>query len=171
MPRLFRNNMVLRSDYILRIFDTLSAILVKIITSKKNKLYPEALSEIRNSTKLLLGMDYGLVKQLSISDLSVLLKINESQYPGKCITLAELLKEDADIASLQGNDDDSYGSYAKSLYLFIEAFIILHKRKESYVEEIDSNIKLILGKLENRGLEADLKIKVSEYRALRTPES
>ena len=103
---------MIREDYIMRMIEQLVRVLAKILLNKETGNYQEAKNNIETAFKNILGLDYNLVKVLSAQDIISLLKISkdDAMLSIKCIIMAKLLKERADIEN---------SSNIKTLIMFI----------------------------------------------------
>src|SRR5262245_28468468 len=86
---------------------------------KQSKEHQQALAEISDAYRTLIGLPPDLVQELSDSELIHYLRLNWS--PERCEILATLLKEEGDNLSALGNQEKSIASYLKSISLFLEA--------------------------------------------------
>jgi hypothetical protein len=128
-----------KSDYIMRMAKAVSAVLLKVAFNRKKKLYDEGLAEIQKSTKDIIGLNYDSINKLPIESLMQVLKINEDLYPGKCLALARLLKEEAEIHVLQGRVEEGKDNYIRSFALYKEVLNFSSKISGDYVDSLQKD--------------------------------
>jgi hypothetical protein len=111
------------TDYIMRLIEQFFLVLARILFKKNAQKYTEALSEIETSYKHLLGLDARQVHSLSYEELIEWLKMGGRFDAEKCLVLAALQKEEAEIHELAGRtlDDGLHTEYAKAFLLYREA--------------------------------------------------
>jgi hypothetical protein len=88
---------VIHNDYILRMISQLAKVLAHIIQLREKGRDDDALREIDQSMQKLCGLNSQLVNSLSESSLIAALRGGASLDVGKCLVLAGLLKEEADL--------------------------------------------------------------------------
>lgn len=111
----------------MRMISMLSTMLARIIFLKKQKDFPRALLEIQSTARTLLGIDSMLISRCSPSQLMVLLGTDPSLAIPKAYVLGLLLKEEADVRSLAGEEGESAPLLVKSLELLIDAWLLENK--------------------------------------------
>ncbi len=144
---------MIRKDYIMRLIEQFSSALMKIILHKETKEYTQALFEIDTAYKTLLGFDPEFVKAVPEDELVGMMTSGGSIDSNKCIILAELLREEAEIKELENRENDIILSlYIKSFYIFSEALLSDDRyRQQEYLEKIDKITgKIILYPLPDR---------------------
>jgi Family of unknown function (DUF6483) len=151
---------MIERDYIMRMIQMLVQALIKIFSFKEKKDYPQALNEIQNASKSLIGVELDVIRRLSdvqIIDLLTLVK----DFDGlKCYLAGVLLKEEADILELQGKEVDSVDTRMKSLSLLTEAVIEKGALLDSdHASAIDS----VAAKLNHASLPVHIHKKVFHY--------
>ncbi len=94
--------LMIRQDYIMRMIEQLVKVLAKILFNKKEGSYQEAINNVDTAFKNILGLDFNLLNALSAKDIISLLEIakDNSSINIKCIVIAKLLKERADIKNI-----------------------------------------------------------------------
>lgn len=112
--------MVLEQDYIIRMVRQLTAVLTRVLGLRRAGEDGEALDVIADAYGRLSGVSPSLVHALSEEDLIELLRARGSLDLRRCLTLAELLREEANVYEDQGKAEESYPRYLKSLRLFLE---------------------------------------------------
>ena len=114
---------MIERDYIMRMINTMIAMLVRMMGYKNKKEYPEALLDIQVTGKTLLGIDRSLVDQFSVPQVMQLFGSDPSVAVPKAYVLGVLLKEEADIRVLMSDAAAAEDIYGKSLSLFIETYL------------------------------------------------
>jgi hypothetical protein len=115
---------MIRQDFILRQIQLLAKFIEKILVNKKEEHFPEALKEVDAGLNEIAGIDYLFVQALSETELINFLNIskNNEVVASKCIVIAKLLKEQAEIrCRVQGTVNyNPIDDYKKALSLFTE---------------------------------------------------
>ncbi|MBI3787213.1 MAG: hypothetical protein HY276_03060 [Ignavibacteriales bacterium] len=135
---------MLTRDYLLRMISSLARVLAKVMLHKKAKQYDQAMEELQQAGKQLLGMNLLLLSSLSDEELIALLKLGERFDVEKCLAAAELLREQSEIQRLTGNENESARSAMKSLSLFTE--LVQYEKEalpQEYFEKIESLIQAL----------------------------
>ncbi|MBI3580019.1 MAG: hypothetical protein HY089_11490 [Ignavibacteriales bacterium] len=135
---------MLTRDYLLRMISSLARVLAKVMLHKKAKQYDQAMEELQQAGKQLLGMNLLLLSSLSDEELIALLKLGERFDVEKCLAAAELLREQSEIQGLTGNENESARSAMKSLSLFTE--LVQYEKEalpQEYFEKIESLIQAL----------------------------
>jgi hypothetical protein len=115
---------MIQQDYILRQIQLLAKVIEKILVNKKEEQFSEALKEVDTALREIAGVDYSFVQALSESELLNFLNIskNNEVVASKCIVIAKLLKEQAEIRHHEAGDYNPFHDYKKALNLFNEGF-------------------------------------------------
>lgn len=143
----------------MRMIETLTTVIAKVLLKKEIKDYTGAEEEIMNAAKSIAGIDLNLIKILSAEDIIDLMKTSDT-FAGRCLISAELLKEYGDILSDKGKAEDSINVYMKSLWLYLE--VIISKElptPEDYYERTD----FLITNLAMLNFPVQLKLKMFEY--------
>ncbi len=152
---------MIQKDYIMRMVEQLAQVLMKIIFNKENKNYEEAIKQINTAFKGLLGFDIKVIQSLSDQEIIQLLKIGENFELEKCLFIAKLLKEEAEISELKKEEKSKYlMTYQKSLSLFLE--VIIHNENPE-LEDWAKDIESILNKIKEYESPSHLKFKIFQY--------
>lgn len=147
-------------DYIMRMIEQLGQFLTRILGLKEAKKFDAARMEIDRAGKILLGLDMSLIRVLTDEKIISLLQPTGSLDSGRCLLIAELLREEGEICKLQGKDDERYSCYSKSLSLFLEALAVnAHFRTQEYLAKID----LLIAYLKQTTLPAHIDEKLFRY--------
>ena len=144
---------MLTRDYLMRMIETLTKVLAKLIFLKDAKNYPEALKELDLVTKKLLGIDRTFINNLSNDQLFNIIDPDKKLIAPKSYLLGVVLMEEAEIYKLQGNTDTSVKLYLRSLNLFLMGIQL----SNSFIEEDHLNkIETVIDKLKDYELPQDL---------------
>lgn len=111
---------MLTKDYIMRMIDTLTKVLGRLLFLKKGKNYNEAFDEIEKVTKELFGFDRKFIDSLSDSQLIKMIAVSETLLAPNCYLLGVLFNEEAEIFKLQGDPERSTEMYERSFNFFVE---------------------------------------------------
>ncbi len=117
---------MIREDYIIRMIDQLVKVLIKILVNKETKNYQEAINNIDAAFDSMIGLDLNIINALAAQDLISLLKFSSDEKAKnvKCIVVAKLLKEKAEIERITDSDNsNSIIDYQKALYLYMEGLL------------------------------------------------
>jgi hypothetical protein len=91
---------MIEKDYIMRLIQQLVAFLSKILFNKSIKQYEQAFVHVDEALQQLLGLTLDEALTLPMAELEQRLQGDEKEYAEKCFVLAELLREDGEIAEL-----------------------------------------------------------------------
>jgi hypothetical protein len=149
-----------QKDYILRIAEDVGRALAQIIYHKKIQDYQGALSLIDELFKQTLGAGSGFIHAISEETLLAMLTLVGVLNLEKALLIATLLKAEGDIYEDQGNPDEAYDSYLKSLNLFLE---ILLRDDNLHDLRVSQEIEDLLGKLEAYELPLITRHLLSQY--------
>jgi tetratricopeptide (TPR) repeat protein len=149
-----------QKDYILRIAEDVGRALAQIIYHKKIQDYQGALSLIDELFKQTLGAGSGFIHAISEETLLAMLTLVGVLNLEKALLIATLLKAEGDIYEDQGNPDEAYDSYLKSLNLFLE---ILLRDDNLHDLRVSQEIEDLLGKLEAYELPLNTRHLLSQY--------
>jgi len=152
---------MIRSDYIMRMIEQLSRVLVQIVFHKKNGEYELAVIQINTALKSLVGLDPEIIRTLPAEEIIRLLHIGDQLEAGKCLVIAKLLKERTEILQLSDPTNQSLSeSYQKSLSLYLEAILSIPDFKETeYLQDVNELISLLEGSM----LSQSVKFKLFRY--------
>ncbi len=127
---------MIQQDYLLRMIEQLVKVLAKILFNKETGNYSAAFNNIKDALNTIVGLDYNTINQLSAKDIIALLGISKDNttLPVKCIVVAKLLKEKADLEKQNRNENPTFGcDYQKAITLYLHG--ILNNKNE----ELDLN--------------------------------
>ncbi|MFZ1320949.1 MAG: DUF6483 family protein [Ignavibacteria bacterium] len=135
---------MLQRDYLMKMVEMLTAVMAKVIFNKEQKKYDEALTEIENAGKNIVGLDIGMVKILKIDDFTGLMKTSDV-FAGRCLISAELLLEYAKILEEKETDTDlKFDFYNKSFRLYTEALLTKEiLEPDEYIKKAESILPVL----------------------------
>jgi tetratricopeptide (TPR) repeat protein len=134
-----------QKDYILRVAEDIGRALAQIIYHQEIHDYQGALSLIDELFRQAMGAGSGFIHAISEETLLVMLTLLGVLHLEKALMIAKLLKAEGDIYEEQGNVDEAYESYLKSLNLFLE---ILLRDDNLHDLHVSPEIEDLLGKLD-----------------------
>ena len=151
---------MIHNDYILRMISQLAKVLAHIIQLREKGRDDDALREIDQSMQKLCGLNSQLVNSLSESSLIAALRGGASLDVGKCLVLAGLLKEEADLMADRNLEDDAAARYLKSLALYLEA---MHDDARLVLPSYVERIQEVAGSLDEFVMPLDIRTRLMEY--------
>jgi tetratricopeptide (TPR) repeat protein len=113
-------------DYLLRIAQTAARVVAQVIYGGKIEDFQGSLSLIDEQFRQTLGMGLGFIHSVPEETLLSLLTSLGTLNTEKCWLTATLLKAEGDVYSAQGDTDEAYYSYLKSLDLFLIVLLDAH---------------------------------------------
>ncbi len=111
-------------DYILRIAEEFGRALAQVLYHRQIKDYVAAHNLIDEQCKQVLDVGIGFIHSMPEETLLSMLTSFGTLNTEKCWLLALLLKAEGDIFQDQGNTNESYYSYLKSLDLVLEVLLL-----------------------------------------------
>ncbi len=156
---------MIREDYIMRMIEQLVKVLAKILSNKESENYQEAINNIESAFNNILGLDYNLISALSDKDIISLLKISKdnASLEIKCIIIAKLLKEKAEINNLINNENlNLVYDYQKALSLFLEG-ILNNKNVDIDLRSYHVDVEEIMIKINDTEISEDTRFKLSKF--------
>src|SRR5260221_14439746 len=107
---------MMQKDYILRMIQQLSRVLIQILHLREIKDYEGALTYIDDGFKQALGFGSDLILSVPDEKLLVMLTSIDVLYIEKCVLCANLLKSEDDIYVVHYKFDTSYNRFPMLLY-------------------------------------------------------
>lgn len=107
-----------QKDYLLRIIEQLTVVLVRIVLQKKTKNYGKALIEIELAYQTILNEEPNRLRQMTADEMIKWLRADGVFNAQKSLIIAELLREEAEIRELESRFTDAV------LDLLIKAFCL-----------------------------------------------
>lgn len=152
---------MVHKDYLMRMIEQLSVVLMKIFFNKEVKNYAQAFFEIDAAYRNLLNSEPDRFRKMSETEIIKMLRADSSTYSERILIIAELLREEAEIRELEtGFNDTIFGIFLKSFSLYVEAMLAEREyRKEAYFEKTERIVKKIL----DYELPAPVKFRLFQY--------
>ncbi len=122
---------MIESDYILRMIHQLIAVLEMVLFHKKAYDFPQARRELQGAYKSLLGMTPEFIQQFTVEQLLEMFGKDEETVIAKCYVLGALLKEECDIALMEGNETGSSQLGERALNLLLTSFVMAENEIET----------------------------------------
>lgn len=129
-------------DYLLRMFEEMTRVLVQIVYHKQIKDYQAAHALIDEQCKQALGMGSGFIRSLPDETLLSTLTTFGELDTEKCWLLALLLKAEGDLFAEENDEHNSFYSRLKACNLFLETLHEQHSGKEiAKVDEVEELVQ------------------------------
>ncbi len=151
---------MIERDYILRMFNLLGQAVARILFFKETKNYGDALVEVDNSTRSLLGLNVDMLERMPLDGLKGIFGSDPALLYSKLYTAGAVLKEKGEILELQNKEDESVGIYMKSLSLFTEG---LPEFENLEHEKAVRTIDFVIDKSRDYELPSELKQRIASY--------
>ncbi len=154
---------MIEQDYIMRMINVLNTVLANALGLRKKREFPEALQELSNGAKTLLGIDHSLIDLLSPDQLMGLFGVDLEVATPKCYALGIILKEEAAVRLEMGDQQEADRLMVKSLSLLLDTLVAagrpVEPRHTSSIDELEDGLRgvelpLELLKKSMRGREA-----------------
>ncbi|MCH5138255.1 hypothetical protein JMF89_13725 [Clostridiaceae bacterium UIB06] len=146
------------TDELVGKFDEALAKIKKYREEGKNE---DALNVIDDTLKDLFRLGFKFFNSFSDENLIDMVKTDGTINADKCIMMAKLLEEDAEILENLGNSNEAFYIYLKSLNLFLEAF--LNKDEDCDLQHFFSDIDIIIDKVSDYKISDILQNKMLDY--------
>lgn len=111
---------MIERDYLMRMINILTTMLARLVFLKDKREFPKALTDIQTTSKTLLGIDQTLLERLSTSQIMQLFGSDLTVAVPKSYIAAVLFKEEADVRTLMGEQDEPALLYLRSLTLLLD---------------------------------------------------
>lgn len=118
----YESDVSMQQDYILRMIEQLGVFVRRVAGLKHEGKTGEAFQAVGEAFGSLGGLNASLVHALSEDDLINLLRARGAIDSDRCLALAEILREEADLYEDLGQPEQALPRYLKSLRLHLEAF-------------------------------------------------
>jgi hypothetical protein len=152
---------MIERDYFMRMINILTRMIARILLLKNRMEFPEALQDIKTTSKTLLGVDEDLLRRLSPAQIMQLFGSDLTVAVPKSYVAAILFKEEAEIRALMGEEDEPARLYLRSLTLLLDVY---EWANEPIEPDHGKVIEEALEKLQSYTLPADLLEKLFHYR-------
>lgn len=133
----------------------------KILECKKEGKIEEALSIIDNTLKDLFRLGSKFFKSFSNENLIDMVKTDGTINADKCIMMAKLLEEEAEIIEILGDSTEAFYINLKALNLFLEAY--LNKDENCDLQNFFSDIDIIIEKVNDYKVPSIIQNKMVDY--------
>ena len=152
---------MIERDYFMRMINILTQMIARMLFLKNKMEFPKALLDIQTTGKTLLGVDGELMRRLSPAQIMQLFGSDLTVAVPKSYVAAILFKEEAEIRTLMGEEDEPARLYLRSLTLLLDVY---EWAKEPIVPDHPKMIEEVIEKLHGFILPADLLEKLFRYR-------
>jgi len=150
-----------QKDYLLRIIEQLTAILIRVVLHKEAKNYGKALIEIELAYQTLLLIDPNRIRKMTTEELIDWLRSDGIFDVEKSLVTAELLREEAEIRELESRFTETL------LELLIKAFCLYDEAirhdsrfaREKYAKKVDG----VVQKISKYELPLDVQFRLLQY--------
>jgi tetratricopeptide (TPR) repeat protein len=113
------SNHTLYDDYLMRMMLPFEQAIVALLFAKKERDAKRGMEIIGQTSQKMLGMDANLLSRLSDNYLFQLFEKDSEQGAIRCLVLAALLKEEADIYQMMGDEDAAIERWTKALRVYL----------------------------------------------------
>ncbi|HMK39176.1 MAG TPA: DUF6483 family protein [Bacteroidota bacterium] len=151
---------MIEQDYFMRMISMLASMLARILFLKKQKDFPRALLEVQTACRTLLGIEHSVIRICSPAQLSELLGTDPSLAIHRAYILGLLLKEEADIRRMAGEETEACLLDLKSLELLIDARL---GEGKALTPEHESQVDALLSGLAGYPIEPGVLEKIMSY--------
>ncbi len=155
---------MIKQDFIMRLIEQFVKALAKILLDKRAGNYGETLQNIDKAFNGIIGLDSKLIDISSAENIISLLKLpgDNTALNIKYIIAAKLIKEKADIKSLDNSEDFNLQfEYQKALSLFLEGY--LNNKDEDFpLEAYYKDVEELTDKLEDN-ISAEVRAKLIKF--------
>lgn len=135
--------------------------LTKILEYKNEGKNEEALNVIDNTLKELFRLGSKFFNSFSDENLIDMIKTDGTINADKCIMMAKLLEEEADILEILGDSNEAFYINLKSLNLFLEAYI--NKDNNCDLYNFFSDIDIVIEKINDYKIPIIIQSKMIDY--------
>ena len=115
---------MLTEDYIMRMINQALAVVMAALGLKRAGQFSQALQAFDQALESLLGLNAHLAKQLDDSQLLDILTFQGKLDVDRSLMLAEILREESELYTLQGQPDLSQLAAQSSMRLYLEAAMV-----------------------------------------------
>lgn len=151
---------MIRKDYFLRMIHQLARVLAKVLKLEAEERYDDALAEVGQSSKQLLGVGLPMLTTLSDAELIRLMSLGDRFDVEKCMAAAEFLRMVGELKALQGNEAASHLCSVTSLSLFLE---LLSRETDVLPEEYSNMVEDLIQTVSDHQLPLPLRQKLFRY--------
>ncbi len=152
---------MLQKDYIMRLIQQLTRVLLKILFNVENKNFDAAQKEVDRAYAGLTGIDATMINSMSAEDIILLLSRGKKFEAEKCMMIAKLLKAEGDILDAsQRTAAGAIEKYHKSLNLFLELYAL---QDELLIKNFLDDLPVLINKTSGSLFDPGTKYKILCY--------
>lgn len=151
---------MIKNDYLVAKLEQLSGIITKVLSLNESKKFEESREVVGGAYKQLLGLSSELAANLSYSDLIRFIGAYETSEAIKIMILAEILKLDANLSTLEGDSIKGFNTSLKSLSVYIKAVLL---DEEACLEKSRGSIDEIISEIQDYEIPYDTKFLMFQY--------
>lgn len=135
----------MHQDYVLRMIQQMGLFVTHLLKKRKAGDDEGALQEIREAYGRMTGLHASLVYGLSEDDVVTMLTVQGAVHPERLVSLAILLREEADIYSSRNEVEHALPRMQKALRLFLEAWDRSDALRSETIPGLDATITWMAG--------------------------
>jgi hypothetical protein len=141
----------MHQDYVLRMIQQMTQVITRALGLRRDGEFDAALAEVSHAYGLLAGMPQSLVHGLSEDDLIRMLGVQGYLASDRCLAIAELLREEAEIHDDLGNEHEAIPRYRKSLRFYLETLDGTEDLRSADIPSLDEVIRALSGHVVSEG--------------------
>ncbi len=151
---------MIRRDYFLRAVQDMTQALARVLFLKQREEYTQAMQEIGAALRKLRAAPADDTKELSLEDWLELCRRHEDAASGLLLGLADLLREQGELFSMQSRGAEAQAARVVALGLFIEALL----RGETFVsKELMFKVEELIAQCAAGPMPASLRVRLARY--------
>ena len=151
---------MIRRDYFLRAVQEMTQALVRVLFLKQREEYTQAMQEIGAALRKLRDVPADDTKELSLDEWLELCRRHEGAASGLLLGLADLLREQGELFSMQSRCVEAQGVRVVALGLFLEALL----RGEAFVsKELMFKVEELITQCASLPMPASLRVRLVRY--------
>ena len=151
---------MIRRDYFLRAVQEMTQALVRVLFLKQREEYTQAMQEIGAALRKLRDVPADDTKELSLEEWLELCHRHESAASGLLLGLADLLREQGELFSMQTRNAEAQGARVVALGLFLDALL----RGEAFVsKELMFKVEELITQCAALPMPASLRVRLVRY--------
>ena len=151
---------MIRRDYFLRAVQEMTQALVRVLFLKQREEYTQAMQEIGAALRKLREVPADDTKELSLDEWLELCRRHESAASGLLLGLADLLREQGELFSMQTRNAEAQGARVVALGLFLDALL----RGEAFVsKELMLKVEELIAQCAAGPMPASLWVRLVRY--------
>jgi Family of unknown function (DUF6483) len=151
---------MIRRDYFLRAVQEMTQTLVRVVFLKQREEYSQAMQEIGAALRKFRDAPADDTRELSLEAWLELCRRHEGAASGLLLGLADLLREQGELFSMQSRSDQAQGARVVALGLFLEALL----RGEAFVsKELMFKVEELIAQCAAGPMPASLRVRLVRY--------